>query len=784
MSQRASSNAGRVFLVWVLCMLAGAAVVWNTRFSADISFFLPSRPSAEQRVLVGQLQGGSVSRLLMLAIAGGDARQRAAVSRDLRRNLAGTAEFVSIQNGETVGLEGELAFFLQHRYLLSPTVTPQRFTEAGLAAAVASTIDTLSSPVGLLLKPHLVRDPTGELLVLLGQFSVGAQPEMRGGVWASRDGERAMLLVQTRALGSDTDGQARAIAAVTQAFDMTVQAHKASALTMQLSGPGWFAVQSRATIQAEVTRLLLISSMGIIAVLLWVYRSPRLLALGLLPVLSGALAGMVMVSLVHGSVFGITVGFGSALIGEAVDYAIYFFVQAGREGEGKWRRAFWPTVRLGVLTSALGFGALLFSGFPGLAQLGLYALSGIVTAALVTRFLLPKLVGPQIGAPPPGPVVHYLLGLVRQAPRMRAAVAVLAVLSCGYLWSHRATLWDTNLSALSTTGVAESQADSRMRADLAAPDARYLVLVNGADQEAALFAAEKVGEQLDVLVREGVIGGFDSPTRFLPSQQRQMERLSSLPPADVLQARLHTALSDSPLSAAKLGPFLADMDSARSAGTIQRRDLDGSVLALAVDSMLTRGDQRWNVMLPLRPAAGSPDADLPAQRIRAALAGSGAVFVDMKTEFEALYNGYIDEAVQLSLAGFAAIVLLLAFTLRSTRRLLAVLLTLTLTVAGVIAALHASGERLHLMHLVGMLLIVAVGSNYALLFDRVAAGAPLDAVTLLSILVATLTTAIGFGTLALSTVPVLHAIGATVGPGAILALLLSAVLVHPAPAKP
>ena len=47
---------------------------------------------------------------------------------------------------------------------------------------------------------------------------------------------------------------------------------------------------------------------------------------------------------------------------------------------------------------------------------------------------------------------------------------------------------------------------------------------------------------------------------------------------------------------------------------------------------------------------------------------------------------------------------------------------------------------------------------------------------LLSMLVANLTTALGFGTLALSSVPVLHAIGVTVGPGAVLALLLSAIL--------
>ena len=63
---------------------------------------------------------------------------------------------------------------------------------------------------------------------------------------------------------------------------------------------------------------------------------------------------------------------------------------------------------------------------------------------------------------------------------------------------------------------------------------------------------------------------------------------------------------------------------------------------------------------------------------------------------------------------------LLAVALRSVTRLARVLLTLALTVAIVIAVLHASGERLHLLHLVGMLLVVAVGSNYALFFDRVA----------------------------------------------------------------
>ncbi len=774
----------RVFLLWLLCMLAGAAVVWNSRFSADMSFFLPSKPSAEQRALVGQLQDGTVSRLLMLSIDGADAVQRAAVSRALRQRLARDPAYVSVQNGEAGGLEGERDLLLRYRYQLSPAVSAERFTEAGLQAAVANTIDLLSSPLGLMFKPYLARDPTGELMEVVTQFNPGAQPDTRAGVWASRNGERAMLLTQTRALGADTDGQAAAIAGVQQAFDAVLSQQGRRGMTLQVSGPGKFAVQARETIQAEVSRLFLISMAGIVGVLLWVYRSPRLLALGLLPMLSGALAGVAVVSLVHGTVFGITVGFGSALIGEAVDYAIYFFVQSGRIGLDNWRRVFWPTVRLGVLTSALGFGALLFSGFPGLSQLGLYALSGVVTAALVTRFVLPTLAGTHFSVPAPAPWVHRALAQLGKAHRLRAGVALLALLAGGYLWLQRASLWDANLSALSTVSQDEANADSRMRADLAAPDARYLVTIHAPDQESALQAAERAGAQLDRLVAQAVIGGYDSPARFLPSAVQQQQRLASLPEPDVLQVRLHSALAESPLGADKLAPFVADVQAARSAGVMRRADLSGSALALAVDSMLMPvASGGWTVMMPLRPAPGAPDAAIPPEKLRAALAGSGALFVDLKAEFEALYSGYMDEAVQLSLAGFVAIVLLLALTLHSPQRLLRVLLTLVLTVMGVIALLHVSGTRLHLLHLVGMLLIVAVGSNYALFFDRPAGGAPLDAATLMSMAVATLTTAIGFGTLALSSVPVLQAIGVTVGPGALLALFLAAVLVYPAQSR-
>jgi predicted exporter len=122
---------------------------------------------------------------------------------------------------------------------------------------------------------------------------------------------------------------------------------------------------------------------------------------------------------------------------------------------------------------------------------------------------------------------------------------------------------------------------------------------------------------------------------------------------------------------------------------------------------------------------------------------------------------------------------LIAVALRSPRRMLRVMAPLAGTVLLVMAGLALAGQKLTILHLVGLLLVIAVGSNYALFFSQPQQDA-ISRSTLTSLLFANMTTVAGFGILAFSSVPVLNAIGMTVGPGAVLALLLAAVFGAPA----
>ena len=771
---------------WVTLLVACVAVIAQTRFTADLSAFLPRTPTAEQQLLVDQLTDGMVSRLLLVAIEGGDAKARADASRALAQRLRADPAFGMVANGEPVHEEHDRKLLYHNRYLLSPAVTPERFTAAGLEAAIGESVALLASPLGMLTKSLLPADPTGEMLALVERFEAGARPAQAEGAWASRDGERALLLVQTRAAGSDMDAQQAAIAAVRSAFEATHHGAAPAGLSLLMTGPGVFAVDARATIREEVTRLALLSTAIVITLLLFIYRSIPALVLGLLPVVTGAVAAIAAVSLGFGMVHGITLGFGTTLIGEAVDYAIYLFVQhdpAGEDGHDA-RPAFWPTIRLGVMTSICGFAALLFSGFPGLAQLGLYSVTGLVVAAATARFVLPALLPSGFRIRDVSPLGRRLQHLVAGAHRLRWPLVALALAAAAAIHLHRDRVWNHELAALSPVPTTAQALDQALRADLGAPDVRYVVVVSAPDREAALAGAEEVGGRLEPLLGEGVLGGYESPAHYLPSQATQLARRASLPEAGLLATRLADATAGLPLTAEGLAPFLAEVEAARRRAPLTREDLEGTSFALAADSLLVRQHGRWSALLPLTAPDGGTRA-IDAARVRAALAtnnGAQAVFVDTKGESDRLYAGYLQEARLLALAGLAAIVALLALTLRSARRVAGVLTPLAAAVLAVVAGLLLSGVTLTILHLVGLLLIVAVGSNYALFFDRAAGAAGPAPRTLASMLFATLTTVAGFGLLAFSSVPVLQAIGTTVGPGAILALVFSAITAgRPAP---
>jgi len=427
-----------------------------------------------------------------------------------------------------------------------------------------------------------------------------------------------------------------------------------------------------------------------------------------------------------------------------------------------------------VLTSICGFASLLASGFPGLAQLGAYSISGLVAAALVTRFVLTQIVPAQLVVRDIAPLGSWLGRALRRLRYPRALMLGLGLLAVAALASHRGALWNRELSALSPVAAADQDFDALLRKDLGTADVRDLIVVRGPDLESVLRGAERVGTSLDALVASGQLGAYDSPANYLPSRASQERRRASLPDATALRTRLREASKGLGVDAGQLAPFVAAVAAARDGAPLSAADLQGTSLASGLDALLLHHGSVWNALMPLHAVPGAESRALDTVRLRAALTASGVPAVsllDLKQESDDLYAGYLAEAIRLSAAGLVAIVVLLCLVLRSARRVVRVLLPLILSVLCVAAAFALAGRELTILHLIGMLLMVAIGSNYALFFAQPDGAGPL---TIAALALANLATVLGFGLLATSRVPVLEALGMTVAPGALLALLFSA----------
>jgi predicted exporter len=760
---------------WLVFLAICIFVVSRVQIGADLSAFLPRTPTPAQQLLSEQLRDGVFSRLILIGIEGGTPDVLSQASKQLAQRLRNEPGFSLVNNGDENSLAKDQAFLLENRYLLSSAVTPEHFTPAGLHAALENSLQLLGSPAGIMLKGIIPRDPSGEMLHLLEGFAGQTQPSSHEGVWVSRDGKRALLLAQTKAPGFDIDAQQHIIELIHTDFADATRDAEFSGLHLVLSGPGVFSVHARDHIKGVAFNFSIITAILVSILLLLVYRSWRVLALSLLPVVSGSLAGIAAVSVGYGVVYGITLGFGITLIGEAVDYAIFFFTRlVPGKPPGMALDKIWPTLRLGVLTTVCGFSPMFLADFPGFAQLGLFSVVGLIVAVSVTRWVLPSLVPGNFATHTPTHLSAWVMGLIRQAPRLRPVVLVAVLAATLFITLHRGPVWSDNLSSLSPLMEDDKRIDESLRRDIGASDVRYMEIVSGKDREDVLERSEAAGSQLDMLVNSQALSGYESPARYLPSNKTQRARQAALPEPDKLQANLQQALTGLPFRANLFGPFLNDVATTRNHPLLTQDDLRGTNLGLQTESLLAQRSDGWIAILPLR---GVTDV-IPIQQALARQDGS-IVLLDLQLESDALYQTYVHEAIKLSAFGALAIVLLLFVSLRSWRRVAMVLLPLAAAVIITTAIVLASGQKLLIFHLIGLLLSVAVGSNYSLFFDRESYADQHDENsrrTMLSLLVANFSTIIAFGMLAFSGVPLLTAIGATVAIGAFLSLLFSAVL--------
>ncbi len=766
-------------LIW--CMVLGFTawfVAARTQVETELSRLLPEGATPTERLLLTELRTGATGRLILVALEGEEADLLAEASKKLAAWMRESGTFQYVGNGEQAWTKEERERLFQNRYVLSPGVQESPFSRDHLRNSLELRLNDLASPLSPMVKELISSDPSGEFMTILHTWMTWTAPARHRGVWFSSDQRRALLVAETQSAGFDMESQEQLQGQMREAFRPIAGTPTGAApVRLVMTGPSVIAVEIRQTIQNDVWWLSLCATLLVTMFLFASYGSVSVLVLTLLPLTSAILAGIIAVSFMFGFIHGMTLAFGITLLGVVDDYPIHLFSHLTRESRAPAvMKEIWPTMRLGVVATALGFSALLLSGFPGLSQLGLFAMVGLFTAAGVTRWVLPYIVPIEFHTKREGLRVARWVDALTRA---RLVVPLAVALAIGsFIWSDT-PLWEQDIANLSPISPEQKERDQVFRHELGVPDVRDLIVVEGSSEEEALQRSEALALALDPLVRNGELAGYELAARYLPSRKTQQARQVALPDHETLERNLTDAMKGLPFKPGLFQPFLDAVGKAKTQEPVDIQMFRGSALGIKLDSLLFKHEGRWAAVVPLR---GITDR----QKFRELLTPWGTqhiTYLDLKEESNRMVSLYRNETLRLLEWGVLAIGLVLLAGLRAPVTVLRVMLPIGSAIVVVAASLHALGERFSLFHIASFLLVIGLGLDYALFFNRRDGTQVERGRTVYGLVVCSTTTILVFGVLALSQIPVLRAIGLTTALGSLACLVFAALLAE-LPEKP
>jgi predicted exporter len=764
-----SPTALLLLAVWLTGIVAaGAFARRHLEVGSDLRLFLPAPETAEQRLLIEGIGEGPAARVLVIALEGAPPERLADASRAVVDALRDDGSFVLVANGE-IAADAFPEALLPYRYLLSSTLDTRRLDADYLTAALDARAKDLASPAGLFIEPLLPRDPTLELVKVLERWQPARGPRREFDVWFTDEGDRALLIAETRAPAFDSAGQRAALAKLQTAVESVGDAD----VRMTTTGAGTFSVLMEERTRAEAQHLGLAATVGMVLLLLIAYRGVGAVLLSALPLTSAGLAGLAAVAALFGSVHGITLAFGFTLIGVAQDYPLHLLSHS-RPKRTPWEvaRTLWPTLVTGVASTCIAYLTFAFSGVTGLQQLACFSVTGLIVAALASRFVLPAMLAPPHADRGNSRTLARLWDRMAALPRPLWVPAVVAAVCALVIGATPQPFWENSVTGLTPVPADLLEADRELRQQLGAADLRYLLVVDAANDAAALERLEALDESLQRLVDRGAIENFDHAARYLPSEAAQRRRQSRLPDTETLRSALAEANAAMPFRADVFEPFVADVATARSLVPLTIEQLRTAGIGARVDSLLRSNGSRRSALVAL---GGVADVEA----LHALAASSSVMLLDVRQAAESLVARQRSRILR-SL-GFAAALLIgvVALALRSRARVLRVLAPMAVTTLVVVAALSALGFSLTLFHLISLMLVAGLGLDYALFFEHAAHDREEQVRTLHAVLVCSLSTFMVFALLATSTLPVLRAIGLPVAIGVVSNFFLSMFLAIP-----
>lgn len=761
----------RQFFGWgviaVAVLLGGgwlARLDYAKKISSDVLDLIPVDERVPELTLVRSLASEAEARTMFFVLTAADGKPApaAAATRFVSELMRDSAFDQALPMGDAAAQDALGHELFEQRFiLLFPGWLREKEAVHGTASGAGESFsdwlahDTatalggfLSTPEALAFQEIVPADPLLLMPRLIERF--------KGGLMTTPGVGGAATLVWARLAASPLSeaGQAPAFAAIDRAIAATQTEFPGTAVNF--TGVNRFAATSRARIEHEITWLNTLSILVVLAIALVfirsVHRGLHLLPVVLLSVLGAWVAVTLFFARVHILVFVV----GSLLTGVAIDYGFYLFMQPPlRPDEDYWEKVHRLAKPLlaSCLTTVAGFALLLFSELPFIRQLGAFVGAGLVCALLAAVIYFSTVRNPFLEAR------TFRAGKVLPTGSRLWTRRLLVVLWLIALGGLTQLTWKDDIRELEIPSEELKQNDARVRALFGDQGERTAYITYGATVGEARTSLEKLETWLRKTTGDRVrTMGLGS---VIPTREEQHRAMRFMHETPGFPGQLRAALLAAGFDEGEFAPFFEAYAKQAAAG--KEGDYDAAIAALQgklagpIGLLLHTGQPlSWFVTL----VTDAPTIAPPAE--------TNTVSTGQLQTLNRIFSRYRQSALRLSLTGLGIVGagVFLSYGWRDGLRIFAIPCGACLGIFGLFGWL---GQPLNLFHLLGAFLGVCLTHNYSIF---TATSAYRGEATPISVRMSALTTAASFGVLALSGIPVVHALGATVALMVITALLL------------
>ncbi|CRH36230.1 Hypothetical membrane protein {ECO:0000313/EMBL:BAK13780.1} [Pantoea ananatis] len=645
-------------------------------------------------------------------------------------------------------------FFWQHRNGMIDSETRQRLQNGGEAQAQwilsqlysafsgVSGKELQNDPLMLTRGSQLTMAKNGQRLRLMDGWLV--TQDSQGNYWYLLHGELA---------GSSFDmQQTHKLVTTLGALEKTF---KAQYPQVRLLSRGTVFYSDYASQQAkhDVSTLGLATVLGVLLLILVVFRSVRPILLCLLSIAIGALAGTVVTLLVFGELHLMTLVMSMSIIGISADYTLYYLTERMVHGAdtSPWQSL--AKVRnallLALLTTVAAYLIMMLAPFPGIRQMALFAAVGLSAACLTVVFWHPWLCRGLPVRPVPAMVLmlRWLAAWRRNKALSVGLPVALALFSLAGLATLRVDDDISQLQALPQHLLAQEKAITALTGQ--SVDQKWFVVYGNSAQQ-TLTRLEAFTPALERAKAQGLIGGYRTlPLNSLARQAQDVALLKNAAPA------VTRALSEAGVTTVK--PDLNPMPVSVAAWLASPASEGWRLLWLTLKS----GES--GVLVPVDGVTHSAALDALSKGY------PGVAWVDRKTTFDGLFALYRHILTGLLLVALAVIACGAVMRLGWRKGALS-LVPSVLSLGCGLAVLAFTGHAVNLFSLLALVLVLGIGINYTLFFSN-PRGTPLT--SMLAITLAMMTTLLTLGMLVFSTTQAISSFGIVLISGIFTAWLLA-----------